>query len=490
MLPAGSGSLVLRKDAGRKARSAVKSFEAEGRRQQVVGLDKSVPLLDGSSVQYVNFDNAASTPPLVKVLDTINSFMPWYSSVHRGSGFKSQLSTQAYEAARQAVADFFGASSDQHVVIFGKNATEAINKLAYRMQLAKDDIILASLMEHHSNDLPWRPRAQVKRIKVNELGELDENHYDELLKEYAGRLKLVADSGGSNVTGHMPDIHQLAAKAHAAGAQILVDAAQLAPHRQVHIGKLDDPEHLDYIAVSAHKMYAPFGTGALIGRRDTFERGEPDLRGGGTIDLVTLEEVDWAEPPDCDEAGSPNVAGAVAFGASLKELKRIGMDHIARHEAELTAYTLQKLNSIPGIKIYGDSNPDNSANRLGVIPFNLKDMRHGLVAAILGTEWGIGVRSGCFCAHPYVTHILNLDKAQLKAFRDDVRRGDHSTMPGFVRISFGLYNTTEEVDRLIGALKAIAGGHFKGKYIQDKRTGDYIVEGWMPKVASYVSQLE
>jgi selenocysteine lyase/cysteine desulfurase len=385
------------------------------------------------------------------------------------------------------VSDFFGTNEREHVVIFGKNTTEAINKLSYRLFLNKDDVVLVSLLEHHSNDLPWRPRAAVKHIKVDILGALDENHFDELLKTYKGRVKLVAISGASNVTGHMPDIHRLAEKAHAAGAQILVDCAQLAPHRQISIGSLDDPAHLDYIAISAHKMYAPFGTGALIGRRDTFERGEPDQRGGGTIDVVTLEEVDWASPPDCDEAGSPNVVGVVALAASLEVLNRIGMATVAAHEAKLTAYALEKLNSIEGIKIYGGTDPHSSSLRLGVIPFNVKDLPHGLVAAVLGTEWGIGVRSGCFCAHPYVTHLLELPKKQLRDFRRDVRQGNRSTMPGFVRLSFGLYNTTEEIDKLAEALGNIAKGEFKGKYRQDIASGDFIAEGWSPKMSDYFS---
>lgn len=469
----------------KKPKKASPSATGLNIRGQIIGIDIEVPLLDGSLTQYVNFDNSASTPVLAKVLRAVNDFMPWYSSVHRGSGFKSQVATKAYDDARQIVSDFFGANARDHVVIFGKNSTEAINKLSYRLPLDKEDVVLVSLLEHHSNDLPWRAQAQVKHIKADELGNLDERHLDELLQTYKGRVKLVAITGGSNVTGHMPDIHKLAQKAHAAGAQILVDCAQLAPHRRVSMGSLADPSHLDYIAISAHKMYAPFGTGALIGRRDTFEKGEPDQRGGGTIDVVTTDEVEWASPPDCDEAGSPNVVGAVALAASLKALSRLGMEAVATHEAHLTAYSLQKLSRISGVKLFGDIDPSNSASRLGVIPFNIEGMPHGLVSAILGTEWGIGVRSGCFCAHPYVTHLLGLDKNALNQFRQDVRQGNRSTMPGFVRISFGLYNTAEEVDKLAEALNAVAGRQFKGKYHQDKTTGEYNAIDWQPDLSKF-----
>jgi len=449
-------------------------------RDQIIGIDTQVPLLDGSLTGYVNFDNAATAPVLAEVLQVVNDFMPWYSSVHRGSGFKSVVSTEAYEQARQIVCDFFGANARDHVVIFGKNSTEALNKLSYRIPLKKDDVVLVSLMEHHSNDLPWRSRAQVERIGVDDLGRFDENHLDELLAKYKKRVKLVTLTGASNVTGQMPDVHAIARKVHAAGAQILVDAAQMAPHRQINVKSLDDPEHLDYIVVSAHKMYAPFGTGAIVGRRDTFMRGEPEYRGGGTIDLVTTERIDWADCPDRDEAGSPNVVGAVAFAAALRALSRIGMAKIATHEAELTSYALAKLAKISRVQILGDADPGNTASRLGVIPFNVDGLNQSLVAAILGAEFGIGVRSGCFCAHPYVARLLKVSKRQMHDLGHEVRQGDKRHVPGLVRASFGMYNTKEEVDKFTLALSQIAVGNYRGKYSQNKKTGDFSAAGWPP----------
>ncbi|HZP55151.1 MAG TPA: aminotransferase class V-fold PLP-dependent enzyme [Candidatus Saccharimonadales bacterium] len=470
------------KDKVTKSNRQLKNKQFFDVRNHVVGLDVKVPLLNGNSTTYINFDNAASTPPLQEVMQTINNFMPWYSSVHRGTGFKSLVSTEAYEQARQTVGEFFGANKQDHVVIFGKNSTEALNKLSYRLGLKKGDVVLVSLLEHHSNDLPWRRQATVKRIRIDSQGRLDEEHYDRLLNEHHGRIKLVAVTGGSNVTGHMPNIHQLAAKAHRAGAQILVDCAQLAPHRKVDIKNLLDPEHLDYIVISAHKMYAPFGTGALIGRRDTFETGAPELCGGGTIDLVTTSRVEWTSLPDKDEAGSPNVVGAVALASSLRFLSKYGMNVVARHEAELTNYALNKLAQISGIEIFGDSDPETASKRLGVIPFKVKGLKHSLVAAILGTEWGIGVRSGCFCAHPYVTRLLNLNNLEVSKFAGEVLHGNKSSMPGLVRVSFGMYNTPEEVDYLTHALKLISAGKYQGKYAQDKATGEYLAAGWRPKV--------
>ena len=454
-------------------------------RERIVGIDRCVPVLDGSLQPYVNLDNAASTPCLRDVLSTVNGFMEWYSSVHRGTGFKSRVATQAYDDAREIVAEFVGANPRDHVVIFGKNTTEAINKLSYRFPLERDDVVLVSLLEHHSNDLPWRARARVEHIGVDALGRLDEADFDRLLAKHAGRVKLVAVTGGANVTGCMPDVHRLAEKAHAAGAQILVDCAQLAPHRRVEIRALDDPAHLDYVTLSAHKMYAPFGTGALIGRRDTFEHGEPEYRGGGTIEFVGVDSVAWAETPDRDEAGSPNVVGAVALAAAIKALQDIGMDAVARHETDLTAYALERMAEIDGLHIYGDRDPRRTANRLGVIPFNVAHLSHFLVAAILGTEFGIGVRNGCFCAHPYLTHLLGLTKAEARQVGESIAMDDLSTMPGMVRVSFGMYNTTDEVDMLVDALSEIARGEYLGKYVQDRASGEYHAQGWSPDLSAY-----
>ncbi|MBC7478580.1 MAG: aminotransferase class V-fold PLP-dependent enzyme, partial [Pseudorhodobacter sp.] len=367
-------------------------------RSMIVGIDQQVPVLGGRSLPYVNLDNAASTPALREVLDTVNRFMDWYSSVHRGSGFKSQVSTHAYEEARSIVATFVGANSAEHVVIFGKNASEAINKVSWRLGFVPDDVVLVSQMEHHSNDLPWRAQARVVHIGVHDDGSLDLAHLEMLLLKYAGRVRLVAVTGASNVTGYMPDIHALARQVHAAGAQILVDCAQLAPYRTIDMGNLDDPAHLDYVTLSAHKMYAPFGTGALVGRRDTFDRGEPEHRGGGTIDFVALDSVAWAASPDRDEAGTPNVVGAVALAAAIRALSDIGMDRIAAHEAALRSHALTRLARIQGLRLYGSG---DGSRHLGVIPFTLASQPHGLVAAALSAEYGIGVRSGCFCAHPY-----------------------------------------------------------------------------------------
>ncbi|GIV64902.1 MAG: class V aminotransferase [Bellilinea sp.] len=443
------------------------------------GMDTPVPTLSGNTVPYVNLDNAASTPALRHVQESVNRFLTFYSSVHRGTGFKSQLSTHAYEESRIQMLKFVGADPQNHLCIFGKNTTEAINKLARRFPFSPErNIVLISQMEHHSNDLPWRAVATVIHVRLLPDGRLDETHFDELLQKYGSRVALVAISGASNVTGYINPIHRLAEKAHAVGAQMMVDCAQLAPHRQIRILPLDDPAHLDYIALSAHKMYAPFGSGALIGRRDIFEQGDPDLRGGGQVEIVTTRQVVWSAPPEREEAGSPNTIGAIAMAAAAAQLEKIGMETVAAHEAELTAYALQRLQTIPGIKIYGDTHPETADQRLGVIPINLLEISHFLVAAVLGYEFGIGVRNGCFCAHPYLLHLLGFSEGEAEQIRQQMISGDRRNAPGMVRISFGLYNSTADVDRLIDALQAIRAGDYTGQYLQNQATGEFLPFGW------------
>ena len=456
--------------------------------QEFVGLELCTPRLDGSQHPYINFDNAASTPTLRVVQEAVDHFLGYYSSVHRGTGFKSQLSTHIYEQARQIVLGFVGADPATHTCIFGKNTTEAVNKLARRFPFTSQrNVVLISNMEHHSNDLPWRAVAETVHIGLLPDGSLDEVDFDTKLAQYQDRVALVAITGATNVTGFINPIHRLAQKAHSVGAQIVVDSAQLIPHRKVDMRSLDDPTHLDYFMISAHKMYAPFGTGALVGRQDTFQEGEPEQVGGGTVKIVTTDDVVWAGPPDRDEAGSPNVIGAVALAAAIRKLDEIGMDEVARHEAELTRYTLERLDEIPNLEIYGDKDLENVSQRLGVVSFNLDSMSHILVAAILGHEFGIGVRNGLFCAHPYLMHLMGLSPAEAADVRARIIAGDRSKIPGLVRISFGLYNTKEEIDSLIDALKAITRGDYQGDYHQDPASGDFTPQDWDPDFDAYFS---
>jgi selenocysteine lyase/cysteine desulfurase len=445
----------------------------EALRQRVVGVGKEVPLLDGSTRPYVNFDNAASTPAFRDVRDRVVEFLGWYSSVHRGAGYKSLVSTHAYERAHQVVAEFVGADLETHCVIFGKNTTEAINVLAESMRLSSDDVVIATASEHHSNDLPWRPRAKVVYVMPDEDGAVYLENVAELLDRYAGRVKLVAVTGASNVTGFLPPIHDIAELAHDHGARILVDCAQLAPHRAIDVGDLGSHDHLDFVAISGHKMYAPFGTGALIGPRDYFQDASPAQRGGGTIKVVTLDEVHWAEPPERYEAGSPNVVGAVALASSIRVLSAVGMERIAAHEKELTSYAVRRLADVDGVRLYGLRDPDRMEERLGVVPFTVDGVPHGEVAAVLSMEGAIGVRNGCFCAHPYVLRLLDVSGTEYGVYKQMVLSGDRSMLPGLVRVSFGCYNTLEEIDWLVEMVQRVVDGDYEGDYVVDKQSGSY-----------------
>ena len=435
-------------------------------RDALVGIDQPVPLLDGRFVPYVNLDNAASTPPFRSVVDAIDQFLPFYSGVHRGTGYKSRLSTATFERARELVGEFLGADPERDVVVFTKNTTEAINKLARALPVDTDSVVLTSMLEHHSNDLPWRARLRTVHVGVCPDGTLDVDDLDRRLTEHSGRIALFAVSGASNVTGVVQPVHQLATRVHAAGGRILVDAAQLAPHRPIDMQAHDDPGHLDFIALSAHKMYAPYGTGALVGPRCAFGP-TPDQTGGGTVNAVTTDTVAWADLPDREEAGSPNVLGAIALAAATRALTEIGLDRIAAHESELTRYAIERLAEVPGLRIHGPTDTSGPTAKLGVIPFTIDKIDHGLIAAVLGYEHGVGVRSGCFCAHPYIAHLLSLDQTAAMAWVDRVRHGDKRGAPGMVRISFGCYNDRHDVDLAVAALEQIVAGDITGKYRAD-----------------------
>lgn len=451
-------------------------------RAEVLGADALVPTLGGATKPYVNLDNAASTPTLRAVMRAVDEFLPWYSSIHRGAGYKSQLSTALYEAARGAVCEFLGADPERHAVIFGKNATEAINSLAFRVGRDEEAVVLSTMIEHHSNILPWRMRTQLEYLDVDDAGHIDLEHLEEQLRRYGRRVRLVAVCGGSNVTGCVPPIHEIARMAHRYGARILVDAAQLAPHRTIRMGRPDDEDALDFVVFSAHKMYAPFGTGVLVGPKEFFEDGPPAFVGGGTVDIVMEDEIIWSEAPHVEEAGSPNVVGVVALHAALREIERLGMPAIEAHERELTRYALERLKDVLGVRIYGATTCGDGAghgdDRLGVISFNIGGQPHARVAAVLTYEHAVAIRNGCFCAHPFLLHLLDMSEESTRQCREEIRRHNYSSIPGAARMSFGIYNTRADVDAAIAGLQEIVAGRERGRYTIDPPSGQYYPEGF------------
>ncbi|HOZ07838.1 MAG TPA: aminotransferase class V-fold PLP-dependent enzyme, partial [candidate division Zixibacteria bacterium] len=310
----------------------------------LIGGETVAPTLRGPQ-RYVNFDNAASTPTFRPVAEAVMEFLQWYANVHRGTGFKSQLASWAFEEARDIIAGFIRADLQRQVVIFTKNTTEAINKLARRLSTSKHDVILTTLMEHHSNELPWRRVGTVVHVGLNADGTISREDFLAKLGQFGDRVRIVAISGASNVTGYINDLDFFARETHRAGASILVDAAQLAPHRPLDMKPGDPACALDYAVFSAHKMYAPFGIGVLVGHRDVFERGDPDTVGGGMVDIVTLEEAYWTDLPEKEEAGTPNIVGVVALAKAIRMYEALGWEAIIAHEAELTAHALRALNA-------------------------------------------------------------------------------------------------------------------------------------------------
>lgn len=418
----------------------------------VVGIDTDVTLRNGKKIRGVNFDNAATTPPFVSVIEEIRSFAPFYSSIHRGAGYKAKISSEKYEQARETVMDFAGADHKKDVVIFVKNATEAINKVAYRLCQDSDEksVILATAMEHHSNDLPWRDRYEVEYIDIDPCGRLIFNDFVQKMEKHKGKVKLVTLSGASNVTGYVNPIHRIAEWAHKYGAKVLVDASQLIPHMPFEMKPSGSTKHIDFVVFSAHKMYAPFGIGVLIGPKTFFDQGTPDYKGGGTVRAVTVDQVVWNDPPSKDEAGTPNLMGVVALAAAIRSLNAIGMRNVYKHEKTLSDQLIHGLRKIEYIELYCAD--DSSQERVGIIPFNVKGVYHETLAEILAGEAGISVRSGCFCAHPYVQRLMNIPASKVTAMITN----PEERKPGMVRASFGLYNEPQEVTKLIEVLQEVS----------------------------------
>jgi selenocysteine lyase/cysteine desulfurase len=386
----------------------------------VVGADLAAPIVTGGEVRYANLDYAASAPALQAVCDHLHQALPYYSSVHRGAGFASQVSTRLYESARRTVGEFVGARDDD-VVVFTRNTTDALNLLASAVPEGGDVIFLDA--EHHANLLPWRGRAHRCVPVAHTLAGTVERLADALRERPAA---LVAVTGSSNVTGEILPIARIAAIAHAHGARIVVDAAQLAPHRLIDIAHLG----IDYVALSGHKLYAPFGAGVLVGRRDWLDAAPAYLAGGGAVREVGAEETDWAPAPQRHEGGTPNVLGAAALAAACRAVAELPDGALEAHESALRDRLVRGLRRLPGVRIL-QIWPD-STERIGVVTFALTGHDCGRVAAYLSAEHGIGVRDGRFCAHPLLARL--------------------GYGEGALRASLGLGSSSEDVDRLLAAL--------------------------------------
>ncbi|MGY1679312.1 aminotransferase class V-fold PLP-dependent enzyme [Geodermatophilus sp. SYSU D01176] len=415
------------------------------RREHLIGADLHVSV-GGQPRRYVDLDAAATTSASEAVLRAVEEFLPWYSSVHRGAGAKSQFSSARYEEARETLLRFVGADAATHVALFPRNTTEALNLIAFRLGLTRDDVVVTTAVEHHANLLPWRRHARLRVVDVDESGTFDIAAVVTALDERPVP-RVLAVTGASNVTGWQPDLRALAAAARERGVQVVVDGAQLVPHRQVEMAALG----IDVLAWSGHKMHAPFGAGCLVAPRRLLAEGEPFLVGGGSVAAVSYEEVVWADTPDRDEAGSPNVVGVVALAAAAEELRRTDRGRQRVREAALVRALDDELATVPGLRRLGPACGD----RLPVAAFVVRGVPHGVVAARLAQEHGIGVRSGCFCAHPYMTRLLGLGPGEVAQFHRDARAGLHDRLPGAVRVSCSSATSPADIAALGGALRAI-----------------------------------
>lgn len=386
----------------------------------VVGADTLVPLSTGGSTTYANLDNAASAPALVAVAERVAQVLPHYASVHRGAGWLSRVSTALFEQAREDVGTFVGARSDD-LVVLTRSTTDALDLLS-RAVPAGGRVLVADV-EHHANLLPWQRSARTTVVP----GGADAEETTAFLEaELAtGRYALLAVAGASNVTGEVLPLRRLARAAHDAGARIAVDGAQLLPHRRVDVGR----DGIDYLALSGHKLYAPFGSGALVGRRDWLDAAEPYLAGGGATLDVRHDGVRWATGPDRHEAGSPNVVGAVALAQACRTLAALPPGALEEHEGALRARLVGGLEALDGVEVVR-AHPRDA---VGVVTLTVPGRSVSEVAAYLSAEHGIGVRDGRFCAHRFAAALGLAD--------------------GGLRVSTGVGTTSAEVDRLLEALR-------------------------------------
>ena len=426
----------------------------------VVGQDLPAPLIQGGHVRYANLDYAASTPAITEVAEHLNEILPYYASVHRGAGFASQVSTSVYENARKIVAKFVGARTDD-TVIFTRHTTDSLNLLAGCVESilkqrgfteGRSNVhgeVLYLDIEHHANLLPWQGLPHRSVVAANSIASTLSRVETQLR---AGNVLLLAVAGASNVTGEVLPVAELAALAHRYGARIVVDAAQLAPHRRIDLAATG----IDYLAFSGHKLYAPFGAGVLVGRPDWLDAGAPHLAGGGAVKEVRLESVLWTEGPARHEAGSPNVLGAATLAKAASALAALDADDWHNHEQLLRRHLVDGLAGIEGASVHSlftDGQDYPECGSIGVVNFSVTGYDAGLVAAYLSAEHGVGVRDGKFCAHP----LLN-------------RLGLPS---GSLRASFGVGSQLEDAQRLIDGIAAL---------LHEGLTSDYVVDAgrWVP----------
>ena len=469
-------ALVMLAGCGAFAEDAAEKITLDNIRDYVVGLDTPVQLDDGTERIMINFDNAATTPALKPVQDEVNKELLMYGSIGRGYSLKSDHSSDVYAEVRDKVLAFVGVDPEDYerpyTCFYVNTTTDGLNKLASALITSPDDLVLCTRIEHHANDLPWRERCKVIYAEVDEQGRVIYDDIERLLTENEGKVKYVCVTAASNVTGYVTDVHRVAKMAHAHGAQIVVDGAQIVAHRKFSMMGETPEEDIDFFVFSAHKMYSPYGGGAVIGRTETLQEHQPKFYGGGTVNIVADDWVSYKEAPATYEAGSPNYPGVVGMGKAIEILEEIGFDDIQAHEQKLIRRMIDGLLKLDNVIVYGDT--EDISDRVGVVTFNFSDVNSANLAGNLKRLGGVATRRGAFCAHPYVWRLMGIPQEELETFIDC----DDGKTPGMIRVSFGIYNTEEEVDEFLKILAEMI------DYTKEEVAG-YIEEGLDPYPAAY-----
>lgn len=454
----------------------------ESLKDDFIGVKTHYPLADGRFTQRHYLDSAASTLALRPAQEVAQAFLQHYANTHSQLHYAARIASATYHWAHQQVLHFCHADTHRYTCFFGgSGATAGLNRLARMLatQRPQRDVVLVSQMEHHSNDLPHRKHAAhcvsiPLQGETPALGQIDLTALQQLLEKYGERVNYVAVTAASNVTGIINPIHDIAELAHAFGAWIVVDGSQIMAHAPVHVCDPTYPErNLDFLVFSGHKLYAPTSPGVVVASRALLETWEPDEVGGGMVDQVYLEQYQITSGfPEREEAGTPNIVGAVLLATVLETLQRIGMERIHQAETQLLRQILDAFAALPEVTIYGSL---NQVPRTGTVAFNVAGLDHGLVAAVLNDYHNVAVRNECFCAHPYVREMLKPELWALDIDPDaDYALADIKRKQGMVRASLGLYSSTADIDALLTGLNdLIARREYYRNLYQADSEGNY-----------------
>ncbi|MFC1665533.1 aminotransferase class V-fold PLP-dependent enzyme [Pseudomonadota bacterium] len=452
--------------------------------EDTVGLNVEYRLADGRKTRRTYLDNAASTLQLGVVKKALENYLPYYSNTHTTVHFGGQLSNCVYQWAHDEVLRFVNADAENYACFFlGSGTTAGLNRVANTLKESRPDrdVVITSIMEHHSNDLPHRRHfkevVHVPAVSVdNKLGCVDLDRLEQELVRYARRVNYISLTGVSNVTGVINPIHEIARLAHRYDTLLVVDAAHMGAHVPIQVSVPSDTNsNIDVLVLSGHKMYAPGSPGVVVTRKDLFLKGEPVEVGGGMVEDVHINHyLPVTKFPDREEAGTPNIVGAVALATAVYALRKIGMREIEARDHQLINYALETLKQVDRLIIYGETD-QNLCKRAGAVSFNIEQMDHGLVAAVLNDYFNISVRNACFCAHPYVREMITDNLSEIAGSLSDAELEALAEMHrGMVRASVAIYNTTKDIDDLGNALNKISRQRdFYEKQYARLASGDY-----------------